>query len=97
MVFGELTVPWEDNIQEAFERKFTKYAELKAECTSRGWRATCYPFEIGCRGFVAATFHKWLRDLGFSRREMARLVKKVAEAAETGSAWIWSKYVKESR
>ena len=97
VVFGELTVPWEDNIQEAFERKFTKYAELKAECTSRGWRATCYPFEIGCRGFVAATFHKWLRDLGFSRREMARLVKKVAEAAETGSAWIWSKYVKESR
>ena len=37
------------------------YIELKADCSSRGWKAACYPFEIGCRGFVATSFHKWLR------------------------------------
>ena len=97
VILGELTVPWEDNIQEAYERKYTKYTELKAVCLNRGWKATCYPFEIGCRGFVATTFQKWLRDLGFSRREVTRLSKKAAEAAETGSSWIWSKYVQKSR
>ena len=97
VILGELTVPWEDNIQEAYERKYTKDTELKADCVNRGWKATCYPFEIGYRGFVAITFQKWLRDLGFSRREVPRLSKKAAEAAEAGSAWIWSKYVQKSR
>ena len=64
---------------------------------NRGWKATCYPFEIGCTGFVATTFQKWLRDLGFSRREVTRLSKKAAEAVGAGSVWIWSKYVQKSR
>ena len=43
----ELTVPWEDNIDDAHKRMLTKYAELRAEC---------YPFKIGCRGFIAFSF-----------------------------------------
>ena len=39
VILGELTVPWEDNIQEAYERKYTKYTELKAVCVNRGWKA----------------------------------------------------------
>ena len=31
----------------------------------------------------------------FCRREVIRLSKKAAEAAEAGSAWIWSKYTEE--
>ncbi|XP_072021154.1 uncharacterized protein [Amphiura filiformis] len=53
VIIGEMTVPWEDNIDESHERKLTKYAELRAECKDRGWKASCYPFEVGCRGFVA--------------------------------------------
>ncbi|XP_072048571.1 uncharacterized protein [Amphiura filiformis] len=34
-IIGELTVPWEDNIDEAHERKLTKYSELRAECKDR--------------------------------------------------------------
>ena len=44
--FWGTTVSWEVNIQEAYERKYTKYTELKADCVNRGWKATCYPFEI---------------------------------------------------
>jgi len=97
VILGELTVPWEDNMQEAYERKYTRYAELKADCTRRGWCTFCYPFEIGCRGFVATSFQKWLRDLGFSRKEVNQWSKKASEAAESGSAWIWSKYVQQRR
>ena len=46
VITGELTVPWEDNIDDAHERKLTKYAELRAECCDRGWAASCYPSEI---------------------------------------------------
>jgi hypothetical protein len=97
VVFGELTVPWEDNIQEAHERKYAKYAELRSVCEARGWRAACYPFEVGCRGFIATSFHKWLRDLGFGRSEVKRVCRKVSEAAESGSSWIWSRYLQLKR
>ena len=97
VILGELTVPWEDNIQEAYERKLAKYADLKADCETRGWKVSCYPFEIGCRGFVASSFRVLLRDLGVFGRENARVCKRAAEAAEAGSSWIWSKYVKKKR
>ena len=58
--------------------KNANYTELKAEFVNRGWKVPCYQFEIGCRGFVATTIQKWLRDLGFSRSEVTRLSKKAA-------------------
>ncbi len=32
VIIGELTVPWEGNIDEAHERKLAKYSDLRAEC-----------------------------------------------------------------
>ena len=97
VIIGELTVPWEDNLEYAHERKFTKYAELRAECGERGWKAKCYPFEVDCRGFVAFSFQKWLLDLGLSRRDIKSVCREVSEAAESGSSWVWSKYIQMSR
>ena len=34
----ELTVLWEERIEESFERKLTKYQALKESCVERGWR-----------------------------------------------------------
>ncbi|XP_019616086.1 PREDICTED: uncharacterized protein LOC109463676 [Branchiostoma belcheri] len=97
VVFGELSVPWESNIEEAYERKLTRYAELEAVCRDKGWRSSCYPFELGCRGFVAASLHKWLNKMGLSRKEIKSTTRAAAEAAEAGSAWIWNKYLLEER
>ncbi|XP_078679483.1 uncharacterized protein LOC144915112 [Branchiostoma floridae x Branchiostoma belcheri] len=97
VVFGELSVPWEGNIEEAYERKLTRYAELEAVCRDKGWRSSCYPFELGCRGFVAASLHKWLNKMGLSRKEIKSTTRAAAEAAEAGSAWIWNKYLLEER
>ena len=54
VIMGELTVPQEENVEEAHERKKEKYEELVMQCEGCGWRAHCYPFEVGCRGFVAS-------------------------------------------
>ncbi|XP_058485986.1 uncharacterized protein LOC131459868 [Solea solea] len=52
IVLLELTVPWEDRIEEANERKRAKYAALVEECQRNRWRARCHPTEVGCRGFA---------------------------------------------
>ncbi|KAJ8347374.1 hypothetical protein SKAU_G00287750 [Synaphobranchus kaupii] len=41
----ELTVPWEDAIDEAYERKKLRYANLAAEAEERGWDVKLRPVE----------------------------------------------------
>ncbi|KAJ7998421.1 hypothetical protein DPEC_G00204760 [Dallia pectoralis] len=47
----ELTVPWEERIEKAHERKLGKYQSLISESQQGGWRAWNLPVEVGCRGF----------------------------------------------
>ena len=63
-VLIELTVPWEERMSEAYERKFLKYDELVEQCKSRGWKTWCFPVEIGCRGYPANSTWRALRTLG---------------------------------
>ena len=94
---GELTVPWiwEDNIDESHERKLAKYSDMRAECNDRGLKASCYPFEVGCRGSVAYSLQKEFRDLGLSRRSAKAISRAVSEAGESGSSWVWTKYIQK--
>ena len=48
VILLELTVPWEDRMEEAFERKRAKYEELAGECRRNGWMTRCNPIEVGC-------------------------------------------------
>lgn len=71
----ELTVPWEDRLEEAQERKRAKYADLVAECQRNGWKVRYEPirwdagvsqarFYTGCWGnleFVIGTGEKPLK------------------------------------
>lgn len=43
VVLLELTVPWEDWMEEPFERKRAKYEGLAVECRSKVWRTQCNP------------------------------------------------------
>lgn len=43
----ELTVTLEDCIEEANERKLSKYQELVEEFRRAGWKAHCEPIEVG--------------------------------------------------
>ena len=87
----ELTVPHEDNIEKAHERKEQRYEELVKECEEAGWQAKHFPVEVGCRGFVAVSTRKWLGTAGLGPRKVAETVKLMQETVEKASHWIWLK------
>ncbi|XP_063050368.1 uncharacterized protein LOC134445223 [Engraulis encrasicolus] len=91
VVLLELTVPWEDRIEEAFERKKAKYLELVDDCRLKGWRARCEPIEVGCRGFPGQSLHRSLRLLGIRGAQERKATRNICEAAERASRWLWIK------
>ena len=97
LIIGELTVPWEDNIDERNEYKRAKYQDLVSDIKSRGWSVHCFPFEIGCRGFATNSLHAFISRLGASNRLRKAMMSKASEAASRGSAWVWSKYLAAAR
>lgn len=62
----ELTMPWEDHIEEANERKKAKYSELVEECRRNGWRMRCESIEVGSRGFVSQSLCRVFKLLGIT-------------------------------
>ncbi len=52
VTIGELTVPFERNINEAHKRKVEKYSSLKNDIEDNGYTCTVLCFEIGSRGFI---------------------------------------------
>ena len=87
--FIELTVPWEDRVDMAYERKKARYAELAADAEQQGWRARVRPVEVGCRGFVAKSAFALLTELGIRGRRMKLATKSMSQAAESASEWLW--------
>ncbi|XP_061772124.1 uncharacterized protein LOC133562186 [Nerophis ophidion] len=89
VILLELTVPWEDRMEEANERKSAKYSQLVEECRSNGWRAMCRPVEVGCRGFVGKSLCRAYRMLGITVASQQRAMKLVTDATEVASRWLW--------
>ena len=87
----ELTVPHEDNVAAAHERKEKRYEKLVDECEEAGWQPQHFPIEVGCRGFVGESVRGWLRRCGLSNRETNNVLRRVQEEVEKASHWIWLK------
>ena len=85
----ELTVPWEEGLEAAYERKRAKYADLVAECRESGWHARTYPVEVGVRGFVGSSTSRLLRDVGLRGARLSKATKELSEEAEKASHWLW--------
>ncbi|TWW59865.1 hypothetical protein D4764_06G0013950 [Takifugu flavidus] len=82
LIMLELTVPWEERVEEANERKHAKYQELVEECRGRGWRTFYEPIEVGCRGFAGCSLCKVFGRLGVTGTAKKRAIKSASEAAE---------------
>ena len=85
--FIELTVPWEERIEEAHERKFKKYHALIFESQQNGWKAWNLPVDFGCRGFTGQSLLRalgLLRTEGPARKWLVANITKQAEAASVG-------------
>ena len=64
----ELTVPHEDNISAAHERKEKRYEALVEECEEAGWKALLFAVEVGCRGFIGESARKWMKVAGLGKK-----------------------------
>ena len=87
----ELTVPWGGAVEETYERKNLRYAELAADAQQQGCNAKVLPVEVGCRGFVATSTSRLLREMRVRGKAHRQAVKDLSRAAEKGSQWLWMK------
>jgi hypothetical protein len=81
VVLLELTVLWEERIEESYERKLEKYKPLVDTCKERGWRSWCFPVEVGCSGFPARSLWRAFGCLGVTgqARNKASLIVDLAQ------------------
>ncbi len=86
-VFIELTVSWEERMEEARERKLVKYQALIQECQQVGWRAWTFSVEAGCREFTRQSLWSNLSRLEVRGAIRRRLVANISKQAETTSTW----------
>ena len=94
MIVGELTVPWEENIEEAHERKASKYEEVVDHVRNLGWECSLTPFEVGCRGFVAPSVRTFLRKAGV--KNVKKIIKKLSAKAEEGSSFVLRTWARQA-
>ena len=85
----ELTVPWEEAMDAAFERKKDKYHDLEEDVKHKGWTARTFPVEIGTRGFSGQSLHRLLSSFAVLGRDRCTAVRRLSEAAEKASCWLW--------
>lgn len=88
VVILELTVLWENRMEEATERKRARYADSVEECGRQGWKMWCLPFEVSCRGFVGRALCKLLHLLGVIGAHRRQVIKHGTEVAEKASRWL---------
>ena len=91
IILVELTVPWEEGCEEAAERKKTKYQQLVQDCRDKGWTAWLMTAEVGCRGFPAQTVWNLMTKVGLRGHLRKTAVRRLGEAAERASCWLWHK------
>ena len=91
IVMWELTVPWEEHLEEVHERKKLKYDDLQGQFWSNSWKASCLPIEVGARGFTARSLCKALSDMSVIGATKRRAIKAISDTAERTAKWLWIK------
>jgi hypothetical protein len=61
--FVELTVPDEENIGQAHQRKVAAYTPLVADAVANGWSPLLFTVEFGTRGFNNGSLHAAMRSV----------------------------------
>lgn len=84
----ELTVPWQDAIDEAYEHKKLCYSNLAAEAEDKSWKVKVCPVEV--RG-LCISMTRLLREKVVLGQAQRRAVKELPDTAERSSQWLWLK------
>ena len=87
----ELTVPWEENQEEAHERNKKRDETLCANCVEKGWICYVIPIEVDCHGFTGHSVISFLSKIGITGRSLKVASNHLQTTARYASNWIWSK------
>ena len=85
----ELTVPWEDRIDEAHEHKMSEYEPIVTEARNKNWKAQYFAVEVGCRGFPGKSLAWMLRKIGVPSAQHKKAIGEIADVTARCSRWIW--------
>ena len=77
-----MTVPWEENREEAQERKKNCYETLRADCVEKGWICHGIPIEVDCRGFLGHSVISFLSKIGITGRSLKVASNRLQTAAQ---------------
>ena len=87
----ELTIPLEENREEAHERKKNRYETLRADCVEKGRICHVIPIEVGCYGFLGHSVISFLSKIWITGRCLKVASNRLQTTAQCASSWIWSK------
>ena len=92
VIHVELTCPCEERFEEAHKDKMARYgpgSPFEKACADNGWKTSCFPIEVGARGYASKSLGSCLRQLGLGKKSTRTTVKKAANEALRSSFWIW--------
>ncbi len=75
ITIGELTVPFERNIDEAHKRKIEKYSSLKSDIEDNGYTCNVLCFEIGSHGFIPKATKQCIHGLMVKYNSKCKFLK----------------------
>ena len=91
IIVAELTVPWEDRMEQSNVLKEDRYSELTMDLIDKGYSVHFFAIEVGARGLVGRSSYTFLREIGLPGRERNKVMERMSKAAETASHWLWTK------
>lgn len=89
MIWAELTVPLEENVVDAEIRKTKRYLKLAETLRAKEWTVHPFTIEVGSLGWIADSTSKFLRSVGFNRRQSLWIKKQLSLSASRSSFLIW--------
>ena len=87
IVLLELTVPLEDNVHQAHDRKTTKYSALVTACEENGFKTHMFALEVGCLGYCPHSFLHCFKALGLPK-SAARQIRSEASKTALRSSYV---------
>ena len=96
IIWGELTVPLEENISPAAIRKRNRYSvstkaklSLADQCRRNFWTVHDFTFEVGLLGWIGYSTRRFLSKLGFKSSHLKWLLKRISKTTMRSSYLIW--------
>ena len=85
----ELTVPIEERLEIWHREKSEKYNKMILESSEPEWKTKPFVIEVGCRGYLPPSFRQAMHALGFSNKEIQKLIDDCSLVARRSSYYIW--------